>query len=376
MTQSIEPTPTKTFWQRVQSFFVKLVLRTTAFIVETFLTRTKIEGRENIPKEGPVIFAANHASTYDAVLMMAHLPKDTVFLGPGDFKLDPASDYVMRHYGVIYAKRGAVDTQGLRKMEKVLKNGGMLCLFPEGGTWEKTLEDVKPGAAYLSYVTQAPIVPIAYGGTYRVWEKIFGFKWPRITVKYGEIMPPVTTSGNRKTRQDELQAASYELIKRIYDMLPPEDQATYDRIAKQRYSGRLDAQGDFGLPEDLQLNGLAELVEKPNLFAPMKNRAEEALTAILKPQEFVDAGKIYAAAEALDAMFKGELAGYLEYRLGDEKSKQVDEDLAMVMELAQKAQQAGAQLRFRSQIWLVDDGEHSLEGITAESEPVLERMSG
>ena len=366
--------PFKRTWQSV---LVKLVLRIAAFLVETFLTRTKIEGRENIPSEGPIIFAANHASTYDAVLMMAHLPNETIFLGPGDFKLDPISDWVMRHYGVIFAKRGAVDTQALRQMEYVLKNDGMLCMFPEGGTWEKTLEDVKPGVAYLSYITQAPIVPIAYGGTYRVWTKIFGFKWPRITVRYGEIIPPIQTSGNRKTRQDELQAASYEFIKGIYAMLPPKDQATYDRIARQRYSGRLEVQGDFELPDNLQLNGLAELVEKPNLFAPMLRRAKEVLEAICKPQEFVLAKVIYEAAEALQTMYSDELKGYLEYRLGNDKAKQVYADLDILMGLAKSAQAADAQLRFRSQVWLVDDNASvSSPLLSAVDKNILERMSG
>ena len=373
MSHSLEKDPFHRTWQ---SRLVKLILRISAFFVEIFFTRTKVEGRENIPKEGPVIFAANHASTYDAVLMMAHLPNQTIFLGPGDFKLDKISDWVMRNYGVIYAKRGKVDTQALRKMEYVLKNEGMLCMFPEGGTWEKTLEDVKPGVAYLSYITQAPIVPIAYGGTYRVWAKIFGFKWPRITVKYGELMPPVQTSGNRKTRQDELQASSYELIKRIYAMLPAEDQATYDRIAQQRYSGRLDVQGDFVLPEDLQLNGLAELIEKPNLFAPMIHRAEEELAAICKPQEFMPAEKFYTAAEALQTMYSGELKGYLEYRLGDDKTKQVYAELEQVMKLAKSAQSSGTELRFRSQVWLVDERETASSYPLIEEESVLERMSG
>lgn len=363
------PVSVKATWQGV---VVKNLLRVVAFLVEKILTRTTIEGRENIPKEGPVIFAANHASTYDAVLLMSHLPRQTVMLGPGDFKLDKGSDWILRNYGVILTKRGAVDRRALSEMKTVLKNGGMLTLFPEGGTWEKTLEDVKPGATYLSYSTQAPIVPVAFGGTYQVWDKVFGFKWPRISVRFGEVLPPVQTSSNRKTRQDELQAASYELIKLIYDMLPSEDQATYDRIARQRYSGRLDVEGNFVLPDNLILDGLAEIIEKPNLFAPMVQRAGELLDVLLKPQEFAHASAFYTAAHALQTLYEDDFKGYLEYRVGNDTAQQVYTELSQLITLAEEAQAVSAQLRFRSQVWLVDESEQ----IEVENEADFARLSG
>lgn len=328
-------------------------------LIEFFLTRTTYEGKHKIPKEGPLLIVSNHASTYDAILMRMNMPRSAYFVGPGDFKLAMGGTWVLRNSGVIFTKRGSVDRQALKQMDAVLKNGDMLGIFPEGGTWEKRIKDVKAGAAYLSYTTGAPILPVAFGGTYRVWYDIFRFKRPRIVMRVGDVIPPVELSGNRKTRQEELQQASIDLMWKIYDMLPEEDQKRYDEMELQRFTGTVEVEGGDSYED---YNELAELLLKPNLLAPLKMNSEEHNAPFTsKLGEFVPASKMLATVQTFQALLEGEFTGYLEYRIGDEKSQAVYRQLETLADLTQGAA-AGAKIRLVAEMYLAEESQ-------VESEP-------
>jgi 1-acyl-sn-glycerol-3-phosphate acyltransferase len=320
-------------------------------LIEVFLTRTKYEGLSKIPKEGPLLIVSNHASTYDAILMRMNMPRNAYFVGPGDFKLALGGTWVLRNSGVIFTKRGSVDRQSLKQMESVLKSGGILGIFPEGGTWEKRIEDVKAGAAYLSYTTGAPILPVAFGGTYQVWYDVFRLKFPKILMRVGDIIPPVELSGNRKTRQVELQQASIDLMWKIYDMLPPEDQQRYDEMELQRFTGVVEVEAGDTYTD---YNELAELLLKPNLLAPLKMNSEEHNGPFTsKLNKFVSGRELMASAQTFQNLLEGDFKGYLEYRLGDAKSQAVYRQLESLRDLTEAI--PDAKVRLAAQMYLAEE---------------------
>lgn len=175
------------------------LLRALALLIEALFTRTRITGLENIPhdSETPLIFAANHASTYDVVLLMLHIPVPIHPVGPADFKLLFPANLLVKWAGVILIHRGLADKDSIKRMSEVLKAGGHLALFPEGGTWEKRLDDVKPGVAYLSQSTGARIVPVAIGGSYGVWARLLRLARPEVTLHFA---PPGNLWSSRIVR--------------------------------------------------------------------------------------------------------------------------------------------------------------------------------
>lgn len=295
------------------------------------LTRARVRGREHLRVEGPVIYAANHVSTFDALLLVVLLPVDTVFVGPGDFRLLWPGNWAIRIAGLVPMKRGAVDREGLKRLLDVLKGGGRLGMFPEGGTWEKPIHDVKPGVAYLSQASGARIVPMGFGGTYQVWGQIARLRRPRIDVTIGAPLPPVAVSADRRSRQDALQAASIDLMHHIYTLLPPGTQAHYDRMARLRFTGTLVFDPPEANAPNASLDALAELVAKPNLFSPLVHNARLPVTPFAHPGRAVPVPEMRAAVDALQAAFaSGDFAGYLEYRLGEDKAGQIRAALAAI----------------------------------------------
>lgn len=332
---------------------VRAVGRFLMRVGERLLTQTTIIGKEHLAASGPVIYAANHASTYDAMLLITHLPPDAELVGPGDFRLLWPASFLVRWAGVIPVNRGKLDRTSLRTMSKVLNSGGQLGLFPEGGTWEKRLDDVKPGAAYLSLSTHAPIVPVALGGTYNVWSRIFRLERPRITFVICPPRPPVE-SPDSKQRDADLWAASMDLMREIYAHLPEADQARYDLAARQTFSGCF----EINPPASGDLPGgtfavLAELVSKPNLFSPLHRNAKLPLRPFLDRDHFHPASEVLKAAEALKGAFCGDFQDYLPYRLGNEKAQQILTELDALITLARQVEW-DARLRFVVQVAIQD----------------------
>ncbi len=326
--------------RRFRAFF-----RPLALWVEKYLTQTTITGLENLPSHYPVIFAPNHASTYDAMLLIAHLPEETELVGPGDFKLLFPANVLIALGGIVRIKRAALDRDSLKTMSSALERGLNLALFPEGGTWEKQISDVKPGVAYLSSLHQVPIVPISFGGTYRVWDKIVRLQRPKITIHFGEPLPPVVVA-DRKTRGETLHRASMALMTRIYESLPPADQARYDLAPRQVFHGRVLATNGEVAGDDTDFSVLAELVSKPNLVSPLHHNAKLPLRPLLEHERDHAAADFVIAADRLQHAFSGEYAGYLDYRLGEAKAKAVHGELAALRGLALDAHQRGLRLRF------------------------------
>lgn len=343
--------------------------RTIGWIILRLFTRTTIEGREHMQTPGPVIFAANHTSTFDAVLLLLLMPLDSVFIGPGDFKMLWPANWFMHHMGLILMKRGSVDREGLRRMTELLQAGGALGMFPEGGTWEKPLSNVKPGASYMSYTTGAQIVPMAYGNTYQVWRKLVMLRFPRVTIRIAPPQPAVTIT-DRKRRQEELQEHAHALMATIYAMLPPETQAHYDRQARLSFAGSLRFEPDTIPSPDGDFSALAELVAKPNLFSPLYWNARLPVRPLVRYGHWFPARRMRVAVAALLEVFgeHGAFSGYLEYRLGDAKADSIRVALAAIRDALDTPEAANARVLF--EVVVTDSG------TSATMNAIVERDAG
>ncbi len=82
--------------------------------------------------------------------------------------------------------------------------------------------------------TGTPILPVAIGGAYRAWDKVVRFRRPRLTVNIGQVMPPVQPPVEKSRRGAALDAATQAIMQRIYELLPAEDRARYDDLARRR----------------------------------------------------------------------------------------------------------------------------------------------
>ena len=98
------------------------------------ITRVRIEGAiDELPKDGPLILAANHASNLDGVVLGAWLiPKlgrRIHWLGKKELFDWPLVGYVARNGGVHPVDRGTADVEAFRLATRILEQGNVLFVF-------------------------------------------------------------------------------------------------------------------------------------------------------------------------------------------------------------------------------------------------------
>ncbi len=146
-------------------------LRFVAWVVSRLVYRFKVTGDENIPTTGAAILACNHVSFVDAVLLMAASPRPIVFvMDHRIFKMPVLGWFFKLAKAIPIAPKSedpAAYEAAFVAAGKVLKEGDMLAIFPEGGiTKDGTLQEFKGGIMKILEQAKAqgiepPVIPMA-----------------------------------------------------------------------------------------------------------------------------------------------------------------------------------------------------------------------
>ncbi|RPI31217.1 MAG: 1-acyl-sn-glycerol-3-phosphate acyltransferase [Chloroflexota bacterium] len=130
-----------------------------------------VKGRDHFPADGPVVLVANHLNHLDVFPMQLALPRPIFFMGKAELFQNPLVDLVFRNLGGFPVYRGSRDRWALEHARKILENGQVLGIFPEGKRSQgRGMRPGKSGAARLALETHSPIVPMAIDGTQHVFK--------------------------------------------------------------------------------------------------------------------------------------------------------------------------------------------------------------
>ena len=175
--------------------------------------RARVYGRENIPQEGAVILAANHASNIDPPLMASLIERPVSYMAKIELFENPIFGAAIRRCHAFPVKRGESDRGAIKAAVGVLREGRILGLFPEG-TRSKTgaLQKAEAGVALIAAMTGAPIVPVAILNSHRIFAN--GGFLPQLRIMYGV---PISFHGDRKSKE-ALDAFSSEVMGHIAQM--------------------------------------------------------------------------------------------------------------------------------------------------------------
>lgn len=211
---------------------ITLLLRALTFVGRIFgrsMTRVSIEGAlDDIPREGPLIIAANHASNLDVPIIGAwlipRLGRRIHWLGKKELFDWPIIGWVAANGGVHPVERDAADVEAFRLAQRILNQGHVLFVFPEGTrSPDGGLQGARDGVALLALRTGAPIVPLGISGSHRVWPK--GQRLPRpggrVTVRVGRPFRPADELAANTPRSAAKGLTTAMIMGRIADLLPP-----------------------------------------------------------------------------------------------------------------------------------------------------------
>ena len=172
--------------------------------------KAEVVGRENVPKEGAVILAANHISNFDPPLLGSFSPRPVHFMAKIELFQNKIFAKIISSLYAFPVKRGTADKGAIKNAVNILKNNEVVGIFPEG-TRSKTGEVGKGevGVALLASMTGATVLPVAIEGTNEMFSENKTF--PKLKLVFGE---PIKFEGDRKNRE-ELSVFSDKIIDEI-----------------------------------------------------------------------------------------------------------------------------------------------------------------
>ncbi len=175
-----------------------------------FFCRWEVRGRENFPREGPVIIIANHISYLDPVAVGVATPRTVRFMAKEELFHIPVLKWIIRGLHAFPVRRGHSDRAALKAALEVLHNGQVLGIFPEGTrAHDGRLLPFQHGAALLALKTGAPLVPVAIKNTNRV------LRGQRVRVIFGPPLNIATSGPSTPQQVQDLTAAACQTLNKM-----------------------------------------------------------------------------------------------------------------------------------------------------------------
>lgn len=169
--------------------------------------RIETVNTEYLPKNGGYILAPNHLSNWDPVITACFTTRRKIFfLAKAElFKFKPFGALISA-LGAMPVTRDRTDAGVIMDSVRLLRNGGVLCIYPEGMRVRNGKKPrAKKGTIKIAYLARVPIYPVHIETNYRIFSKI------RITV--GE---PIEIK--EKLDEEAFGEKTVELMNRIYSL--------------------------------------------------------------------------------------------------------------------------------------------------------------
>ena len=194
------------------------VVRVLVLPLVLLVYRTRVIDTGKVPRHGPAIVAPNHFSFMDHFFVAALLRRRVSFMGKSQL-FRPPLGWIYTHAGVFPIRRGHRDAEAFETAHAVLRRGGVVVMYAEGGRSRSgELGVPRPGLGRLALESGAPVVPTAIAGASRVRHWTRG-RFPRVTVQYGDA---VRFERVASPSREEAQAASeavFERTRALYEAL-------------------------------------------------------------------------------------------------------------------------------------------------------------
>ena len=193
------------------------------------IARFEIRGKENVPLTGGMIIAANHIGILDIVMVYFGIDRTDLFIPVAEkFEKIGWIRWLGKQLNFLFVDRFNPDLKALRKMIALMEEGKCLVIAPEGTRSRAgSLNEGKPGVAYLAARSGFPIVPVAITGTADrvILGNVKRLRKSNITLTGGKpfIIPPLP-----KTNRDAaLKDYTDEIMCQIAALLPERYRGVY-----------------------------------------------------------------------------------------------------------------------------------------------------
>lgn len=221
----LDPRPAERFdryheWARTHApDWVQDLLRLVMLPASMVLYRVSCRDCARVPGAGAAIIAPNHFSAMDHFFCGIYLRRRVRFMAKSQL-FSGVLAAAIEHAGAFPVRRGKGDEQAIQTALSILRRGGVIVIYPEGGRSRSAQigQSARPGVGRLALESGAPIVPVAIYGSARVrgWRRL---RFPRVKVAYGRPLSYEQISDCTREQQQEVADEALEQIRALYSTL-------------------------------------------------------------------------------------------------------------------------------------------------------------
>ncbi len=175
--------------------------------------RMRAYGTEHVPKSGPVIVACNHVSYFDPPALGTASPRRIQYMAKQELFRVPVLGPLIRAVGAYPVDREGSAASAIKRSVEVLRRGGAIGIFPEGGRNLSGNAEARGGVALLASLGKAPVVPARVVGTGAAK------RFEQFRVYFGT---PLSLPQDRKASREEMANFTDEVMRAIRSLPAPQ----------------------------------------------------------------------------------------------------------------------------------------------------------
>jgi 1-acyl-sn-glycerol-3-phosphate acyltransferase len=167
------------------------------------LLRVRVIGAEQIPKQGGLLVAANHASYLDIPLLGSNFPRRVAFLGRQDLFPILGFRWLCRWLGWIPIRHDRLSREGFHKASEMMKAGKVVVIYPEGTrTVDGKLRPGKQGIGVLVAETGCRVLPVHIAGSFEALPPdAWMIRLHRVTITFGSPIDFMADTGRYRDKE-------------------------------------------------------------------------------------------------------------------------------------------------------------------------------
>ncbi|HEY8361388.1 MAG TPA: lysophospholipid acyltransferase family protein [Tissierellaceae bacterium] len=188
-------------------------LKKIAVVVFKAMYRINVYGKENIEDKenrGNIIICANHTHEFDPIIISIMYPRQIFWMAKKQLFKNKIVASFLSKLGAFPVDREEIDLSTIKKSLNILKEDGVLGIFPEGTRVKKIdLENAKPGVGLIALKSNAAILPVYIDGNYKLFSKI--------NIYFGKEID-LSEYQNKKPTKDDYLFISKKILESIYSL--------------------------------------------------------------------------------------------------------------------------------------------------------------
>jgi len=168
----------------VRTYKLYRVMMPVLYVLGRMLFFIKYIGKENVPKSGPLIIASNHTSAPDPAFVCVSRVRVIHYMGKIEFFKNSVIGPIFTRFNAFPVKRGSADRQSIEYAIKLLGEGRVLGMFPEGTRSRDGIpQQAKAGVALIAKAAKADVLPVS------IYSRKPGKFFRKVTVRFGKVIP-------------------------------------------------------------------------------------------------------------------------------------------------------------------------------------------